>query len=52
MVDTNMIRIYNWMIVRKMYGFIKVGKHWRIRTNKETKDILQGHETAKFRKLP
>jgi len=34
MVDTNVIRIYEWKIVRKMYGFIKAGKHWRIRTRK------------------
>ena len=33
------IRIYEWKIVRKMYGFIKAGKQWRIRTNKEIKDI-------------
>jgi hypothetical protein len=38
-LNTNLIRIYEWKIVRKMYGFIKVGKHWRIRKNEEIKDI-------------
>jgi len=40
MVNMNSIRISEWKIVRKMYGLIKVGKCWRIRTNKKIKDIL------------
>jgi hypothetical protein len=34
-------------IVRKIYGPVKEGESWRIRTNKEIEDILEGADIVK-----
>jgi hypothetical protein len=34
--------------VRKIYGPVKEGEHWRIRTNKAIQDILEGEDNVKF----
>jgi hypothetical protein len=49
--EMNVLRISGRKIVRKLYGPIKEREHWRIRTNKQTKDITQGEDTVKFIKF-
>ena len=44
----NMLRIFEQKIVRKICGPKKEGESWRIRTNKEIKDILQGTDVVNF----
>ena len=46
-----MLRIFEQKIVRKICGPKKEGESWRIRTNKEIKDILQGEDIVKFIKV-
>jgi hypothetical protein len=45
--EMNALRISERKIIRKIYGPIK-GDSWRIRMNKEIKDILQGTDIVKF----
>jgi hypothetical protein len=46
--EMNALRMSERKIIRKIYGPIKEGDSWRIRTNKEVKDILQGADIVKF----
>jgi hypothetical protein len=46
----NILRISVRKIIRKIYGPIKEGDSWRIRMNKEIKDILQGADIVKLTK--
>ena len=43
MEETNVLRIFEQKIVRKICGCVKE-ESWRLRTNKEIKDILQGQK--------
>jgi hypothetical protein len=47
-LEMNALRISEKNIIRKIYGPIKEGDSWRIRMNKEIKDILQGADIVKF----
>ena len=49
--DTNVLRIFEMKLVRKIYLLVKGEEHWRIRTNKETKNILQGADIVTFIKF-
>lgn len=40
--EMNTLRVFEWKIVRKIHEHIKEGESWRIRTNKEIKNTLQG----------
>jgi hypothetical protein len=44
----NALRIFERKIVRRIYGPINEGESWRIRTNKEIEDILEGADIVKF----
>jgi hypothetical protein len=44
----NALRISERKIIRKIYGPVKEGTSWRIRTNKEIKYILHGADIVKF----
>jgi hypothetical protein len=46
--ETKASRIFERKIVRKIYGPVKGGERWRIRTNKEVEDILQVKDTVEF----
>jgi sorting nexin-29 len=46
--EMNAVRIFERKIVRKVYGPINEGESWRIRTNKEIEDILEGADIVKF----
>jgi hypothetical protein len=45
--EMNVHRVFEWKILREICGLIK-GESWRIRTNKEKQDILQGEGIVKF----
>jgi hypothetical protein len=42
------VRLYERKIIRKIYGPIIEGDSWKIRTNKEIKDILKGADIVKL----
>jgi hypothetical protein len=44
----NAVRIFETKIVRKIYGPINEGESWRIRTEKEIEDILEGAYIVKL----
>jgi len=46
--EMNTLRIFE----RKMYEIVKKGEPWRIRTNKETKETLQGQDIVNIYKIP
>jgi len=46
--EMNTLRIFERKIVRKIHEPVKEGEPWRIRTNKEMKDTLQGQGIVKF----
>jgi hypothetical protein len=48
MGDVNALRISERKIIRKMYGPTKEGDSWRIRTNKEIRDIVLGADIVKL----
>jgi hypothetical protein len=46
--EMNALRIFERKIVRRIYGPINEGESWRIRTNKEIEDVLEGADIVKF----
>jgi hypothetical protein len=44
----NALGIFEKKIVRRIYGTINEVESWRIRTNKEIKDILEEADIVKF----
>jgi hypothetical protein len=46
--EMNALRIFERKTVRRIYGPINEGESWRIRTNKEIEDILEGADNVKF----
>jgi hypothetical protein len=46
--EMNVLRIFERKIVRRIYGPINERESWRIRTNKEIEDILEGADIVKF----
>jgi hypothetical protein len=46
--EMNALRIFERKIVRRIYGPINEGESWRIGTNKEIEDILEGADIVKF----
>jgi hypothetical protein len=50
--EINALGVFKRKTVRKISGPIKEEESWRLRTNKEVQDILQGADIVKFKKLP
>jgi hypothetical protein len=48
--EMNALRTFESKIVRIIYGGINEGESWRIRTNKEIENILEGADIVKFKK--
>jgi hypothetical protein len=46
--EMNALIIFERKIIRRIYGPINEGENWRIRTNKEIEDILEGADIVKF----
>jgi hypothetical protein len=46
--ETNSLIVFERKIVRIIYGPINEGESWKIRTNNETEDILEGADNVKF----
>jgi hypothetical protein len=46
--ETQALRMFERKIERKIHGPIEEGMWWTVRTNKETKDVLQRADIVKF----
>jgi hypothetical protein len=46
--EMNALRIFERKIVRRICGSINEGESWRVRTNKEIEDILEGADIVKL----
>jgi hypothetical protein len=49
--EINAFRIFERKIVRRIYGPINEGESWRIRTNKEIENKLEGSRYCKIYKI-
>jgi len=50
--ETQALRMFERKIERKIYGPKYMDERWRVRTNKEIKDILQRTDIVKLIKIP
>jgi hypothetical protein len=46
--DENLLRIFDWKILRKIYGPIQEGNIWKIRNNEELQRDINGENIVKF----
>jgi hypothetical protein len=48
--DENDLCVFERKAVRRIYGPVREGERWRIRSNRELEEILGGEDTVKFMK--
>jgi hypothetical protein len=46
--DENALRVFERKVVRTIYGPVKEGGRWRIRSNRELEEIIRGEDIVKF----
>jgi hypothetical protein len=46
--DENDLRVFERKAVRRIYGPVREGEWWRIRSNRELEEILGGEDSVKF----
>jgi hypothetical protein len=49
--DENALRMFEWKVIRKIYGPVFEDGVWRVRSNSEINSLLQG-EDSETRKIP
>jgi hypothetical protein len=51
-VDENAPCVFERKVVRRIYGPVREGERWTIRSNRELEEILRGEDIVKFVKSP
>jgi hypothetical protein len=46
--DENSLSVFERKVVRMIYGPVREGERWRIRSNRELEEILRGEDIVKF----
>jgi hypothetical protein len=46
--DENALHVFEWKVLRRIYGPVRNGERWRIRSNRELEEILRGEDIVKF----
>jgi hypothetical protein len=46
--DDSALRVFERKVVRTIYGPVKEGERWRIRSNRELEEIIRGEDIVKF----
>jgi hypothetical protein len=46
--DENALRVFERKFVRRIYGPVREGERWKIRSNRELEEILRGEDIVKF----
>jgi hypothetical protein len=46
--DENALCVFERKVVRMIYGPVREGERWRIRSNRELEEILRGEDILKF----
>jgi hypothetical protein len=46
--DENALRVFERKVVRGIYGPVREGERWRIRSNREPEEFLRGEDIVKF----
>jgi hypothetical protein len=46
--DENALHVFEQKVLRGIYGPVREGKRWRIRSNRELEDILKGEDIVRF----
>jgi hypothetical protein len=46
--DENALHVFERKVLRRIYGPVREGERWRIRSNRELEEILRGEDIVKF----
>jgi hypothetical protein len=46
--DENALRVFERKVLRRIYGPVRKGERWRIRSNRELEEILKSEDTVRF----
>jgi hypothetical protein len=46
--DKNALHVFEWKVVRRIYGPVREGERWRLRSNRELEEILRREDIVKF----
>jgi hypothetical protein len=46
--DENALRVFERKVLRRIYGPVREGERWRIRSNRELEEILKGEDIVRF----
>jgi hypothetical protein len=46
--DESALRVFGRKVARTIYGPVREGERWRIRSNRELEEIIRGEDIVKF----